>query len=475
VAIVIGMFAVSDCAAQSSDWRQAPEVPRRGPLARLVENPDQSNGAPPFALTDQRGTIQRYVEPVPGVDLESHVNQVVVVKDDTGPLLLASQLELPNQPLLPMVGDMPSRQTTATGASYQPPRSFNSWDVEQAQYVDNDDSSVQLLPEDVSMPGPNGQLPLLGDGFPNGGPPCCTNGMCGPDCCSPPCGTGCYGPECCNPCGQETMMPYGPIYPQPPMSSCPNCGGYQPGCGCGRNGCDFSGVNERLSDGVHFSGDVEFMFLRPHLTDQVVGVGKFSEKYEFSPRFVLSITNLCDLDGRIRYWHYDRGTNVSAGGDVRLQFDVLDIEGTHRFGVGKSRITLAGGLRLASVQLTDPTGDICDSDMIGLTVAGDGLTPLFCNQSGYCGWVYGARLSLLGGDWSGNPNSAFLVQNFEDDNMLVTELYAGGEVARRCGAATVRGRLLFEMQNWRSDVLAQNAGVQSIGMLGPALQIGADF
>src|SRR4051794_36003511 len=35
------------------------------PLARLIQNPDQTNGAPPFALTDQSGTIQRYVEPVP--------------------------------------------------------------------------------------------------------------------------------------------------------------------------------------------------------------------------------------------------------------------------------------------------------------------------------------------------------------------------------------------------------------------------
>src|SRR4051812_16232673 len=46
----------------------APNIPRRAPLARLIENPDQTDGAPPFALTDQTGTIQRYVEPVPGVD-----------------------------------------------------------------------------------------------------------------------------------------------------------------------------------------------------------------------------------------------------------------------------------------------------------------------------------------------------------------------------------------------------------------------
>ena len=70
-------------------------MPRRAPMARLIENPDQTDGAPPFALTDQTGTIQRYVEPVPGIELSSHVGQVVTVRNDTGSTLLASQLELP--------------------------------------------------------------------------------------------------------------------------------------------------------------------------------------------------------------------------------------------------------------------------------------------------------------------------------------------------------------------------------------------
>src|ERR671931_650121 len=38
-------------------------MPRRAPMARLIENPDQSEGAPPYALSDRTGTIQRYVEP----------------------------------------------------------------------------------------------------------------------------------------------------------------------------------------------------------------------------------------------------------------------------------------------------------------------------------------------------------------------------------------------------------------------------
>src|SRR6476646_10190869 len=74
-----------------------PNMPRRAPMARLIENPDQTDGAPPFALADQTGTVQRYVEPVPGIDLASHVGQLVVVRHDTGSTILASQLELPPQ------------------------------------------------------------------------------------------------------------------------------------------------------------------------------------------------------------------------------------------------------------------------------------------------------------------------------------------------------------------------------------------
>jgi hypothetical protein len=68
---------------------------RPRPLARLVHNPDPADGSPPYALTDQAGTIQRYVEPVPGIDLEPYVGYAVIVRHDTGRTLLASQLELP--------------------------------------------------------------------------------------------------------------------------------------------------------------------------------------------------------------------------------------------------------------------------------------------------------------------------------------------------------------------------------------------
>jgi hypothetical protein len=125
----------------------APAVPR-GPLARLVATPDRSGGFPPFALADQSGMIQRYVEPVPGIDLAPYVGQVVVVRHDTGRTLLASQLELPPPPLYPMVGEAPQAMSPPMGlralelpGEEQRPERF----VQQAQYADSDDATVELL------------------------------------------------------------------------------------------------------------------------------------------------------------------------------------------------------------------------------------------------------------------------------------------------------------------------------------------
>src|SRR5262249_55581478 len=102
-------------AGSTAMFQQPMNMPGRTPMARLVENPDQTNGAPPFAVTDQTGTVQRYVEPVPGIDLTPHIGQVVTVRNDTGTTLLASQLELPPEALRPMVGNPDERFAAATG------------------------------------------------------------------------------------------------------------------------------------------------------------------------------------------------------------------------------------------------------------------------------------------------------------------------------------------------------------------------
>ncbi len=80
----------------------APRRPKARPAqrskmqAKLVRNSNQEEGSPPFALVDRYGGVLRYVEPVDRVDLELYVGKVVGVKHDTGDILLASQLLLPN-------------------------------------------------------------------------------------------------------------------------------------------------------------------------------------------------------------------------------------------------------------------------------------------------------------------------------------------------------------------------------------------
>jgi hypothetical protein len=451
-----------------------PNMPRRAPLARLVENPDQTSGAPPFALTDQTGTVQRYVEPVPGVDLSTHIGQVVTVRNDTGTTLLASQLELPPpQAMRPMAGNSEERYATATDASgswRRAPQPVNA--VQQVQYVDNDDASVQLLPEEGAVADPSamatgGLMPL--DGMP-------------PTSEFPP-----YAEQV----GPPPMV--GPMYqPNIPMQYPPGMMGYP------TNESDVQPGRARLS------ADVELMLLRPQIAESAVG--KVSEDYQFSPRVILALQGAGNFDGRLRYWHYDRNSDVLGANNnisvtppnfiiyedvtnhlpttlaaspgkpsIRIKFDVLDIEALHHFAACKSELTLSGGLRLAGIHLTDTTFQECGTDLIGLTMAGDGMTPLGNFPGGHFGLVYGGRLSILGGNWGGDDTSVFVNRQVRNDNVLVHELYGGVELARRLGPLDAHARLMFEMQNWHSDVLAQNAGLESIGIFGPALQLGAEF
>jgi hypothetical protein len=453
-----------------------PNMPRRSPMARLIDNPDQTDGAPPFALTDQTGTIQRYVEPVPGIELASHVGQVVTVRNDTGATLLASQLELPPQALRPMVGNPDERYAAATNAAgnwRRAPEPANV--VQQVQYVDNDDASVQLLPDEGAVD-PSGMatgslMPL--DGMPQGMP------------------QGGEFPPYAEPIGPPMVGPM--VQPNMPMQYPPGMMGYPTGA------CDAPPARARLS------ADVELMLLRPQIAESAVG--KLSEEYQFSPRLILELQGAGNFDGRLRYWHYSRASdvlepknNLSAGPplffstyedylnsiaqplsaspgkqSIKITFDVLDIEALHHFAARKSELTLSAGLRLAGLHLTDTDWQKSSTNLIGLTMAGDGMTPLGEFPGGHFGIVYGGRLSILAGNWGGDDNSQFVNQQTRNDNVLVHELYGGVELARRCGPLDVSTRLLFEMQNWHSDVLAQNAGLDSIGIFGPALQFGAEF
>jgi hypothetical protein len=440
-------------------------------LARLIENPDESDGAPPYALTDQTGTVQRYVEPVPGIDLAAYVGQVVAVRHDTGQTLLASQLELPPQPLRSATGNAARDRYAAidnsSGSSRQAADSHRM--VEQVQYVDDDDSSVELLPDDVSISdsdgSPAGSLrplegPALGGDFPVYPDQMGPRGFGGPPYGMPYGGPMSYGPG---------MMEY----PEPMTGPCPNCGRYHnfmygPDSACGE------ARGNPPPDRAHLSADVELMLLRPSVAENAIG--KFSEQLQFSPRIVLGLRGAGNLDGRVRYWHYNRDSDILGTDDeVRVKFDVLDIEALHRFEGRRSELTLSGGVRLAGVKLTDTEDEKSGADYIGLTLAGDGLTPLGRFRGGHFGLVYGGRVAILDGDWGGDDNSLFINQQSRNDNMFVHELYGGVELARRFRVVNVRARLLFEAQNWKSDVLADEADIESIGFFGPGLEIGAEF
>ncbi|MEN0111572.1 MAG: hypothetical protein AAF805_12705, partial [Planctomycetota bacterium] len=88
------------------------------PVAILIRNPDRGGGSPPYALADQYGQAQRFVEASPRINLDRYLGRRVHVRHDTGMTLLPSQLELP--PLTSSdhfaSGDRPPRRLAAPDA-----------------------------------------------------------------------------------------------------------------------------------------------------------------------------------------------------------------------------------------------------------------------------------------------------------------------------------------------------------------------
>ncbi len=488
-------------------FAQPPAPAQRGPLARLVRNPNASSGLPPYALTDQAGAIQRYVEPVPGIDLDAYVNRVVTVHHDTGRTLLASQLELPPQRLLPMVG---ADSGIADGMGRRWPmqasrkKSRSSNDVKRAAFVDNDDTTVQLMQDqqDEGLPAPSGNevkriegSPRIeaiepntsSDGceeypsFPEGYPASEGQMMEG----GPMQGESMYGgPMQGDPSGMQYfpggMEGYGMEgYPAGAdgyyegMENSEWMGGHRHG---GQDGmgsmCETGGLMRAGQRRPQCYGEVEINFLRPRFMED--GVGKLSEKHEFSPRFILGFQANNQIGARARYWTYGRNTNVAGGGSVRFEFDVLDLEATHAFDMGGTGVELAAGLRLAKIDLTDADNEAAGTDLAGLTFAADGRTRLCDVQGSVIAWAYGGRVSILGGDWGGDDGSDFVNLPASDDNVVSEELYVGIECAKCCQKCNVHARFAFEMQNWHSDALAQSSS-DSIGFLGPGVHVGAEF
>ena len=442
----------------------------RGALARLVLNPDPTPGAPPFALTDQSGVIQRYVEPVPGIELNSYVDNVVVVRHDTGRTLLASQLEFPPQPLYPLLGEESGISELMPLANHDR-NGGGTAHIERTQFADDDDATVQLLADVEELPdeGPNHSTrqsdtiePLVDRVGAD------AEYLSTPDLEIVP------GPLEGDPMYGSPHLS-GPSFPgldggQP----CPACGNvHVPGeCGTVFPGAD-PGFGPNPPQLCRYYASVELNLLRAHILEGPDG--KLSEKYEPSPRLTIGFNQTGKIDGRVRYWHYSQDTPILGDGRIDIEMDVLDIEATNLFGTDRFEILTGGGLRVAGIDVEDVNNDAAGADLLGMTLFAEGRKYLCSFQNGRIAWVSGIRVSILGGDWGGDVGNDFTGGPVQDDNLVVHELHAGVVYAVRHPDFDLHARLGFEMQNWHSDALSQNGSRDSISFLGPGIQVGAGF
>ena len=230
----------------------------------------------------------------------------------------------------------------------------------------------------------------------------------------------------------------------------------------------------------------EFLWLRPHVSED--WVGKLSESHHLSSRTVVGYENCCGLGARARYWHFDHTIDVLDPDTIGMNVEVVDLEVTNRFGLLRSDLLLAGGFRYAHWNLEDQDGTPVAMDAYGLTVAADARTPLYTYCANRLSFVYGARWSVLGGDWRGDNDIIDTVvrSQVRDDNILVTELYAGVEYLYRWCDVDLFARTTAEMQNWRSDVLGEPGigngiaplsigSTNSISFVGVGLQLGVGY
>ena len=266
---------------------------------------------------------------------------------------------------------------------------------------------------------------------------------------------------------------------------CEGCGCGECGCGngCGCCGCCDCGDCCGCCDCCNACGcgggtyaQFEILFLRAHVLEDAAGLGKLSEEYEISPRFVLGFENGCGQGARIRYWHYGHQQNSidDPALGVRFEWNVLDLEATNRLQFCRTDVVLGGGVRLANTEIMSSPN--IDADLIGLTAAVDAETVICCDccRCSYWSAIYGSRLSILGGDWEGAGNT-YIPGPIRDDNVVVTELYGGVEYGCCYRGLDLFSQLKFEVQNWHSDALAANAGTDSIGFVGPGFVIGAGY
>ena len=262
----------------------------------------------------------------------------------------------------------------------------------------------------------------------------------------------------------------------------------QCGCNpcCNSCGCDSCRINSVAPVCSNCYADIQFMWLRPQVSED--WVGKLSESSDFSPRFIFGYESANGLGLRARYWFFDDNVNVLAAGTLGMELDVVDLEVTNRFAFRRTDVWLSGGIRYAGWALTDDSNATVTMDSLALTVAAD-LRPLaFSHGCSRWSFVYGARLSLLGGNWKGDNDIIDTIFNPEvaNDNMLVHELYAGVEYGYTVRGFDLFARATYEMQNWQSDVLSEPGignglapnsigSTDSISFIGPGLHFGVRY
>ncbi|MBN1852553.1 MAG: BBP7 family outer membrane beta-barrel protein [Pirellulales bacterium] len=143
----------------------------------LVPNPDRGNGHPPYMVVDRNEMKRRYIRPVRGIDLGRYLYQPVIVRQDTGLILSATQLDYPvyaSEPMEPSDDDAGRDETDPYDDEFmdefveddkdsrplyaQEPR-IHRWnhgqDLRRAQYFEElppggsfEPPSVELLPSD---------------------------------------------------------------------------------------------------------------------------------------------------------------------------------------------------------------------------------------------------------------------------------------------------------------------------------------
>jgi hypothetical protein len=224
------------------------------------------------------------------------------------------------------------------------------------------------------------------------------------------------------------------------------------------------------------------MFMRAHILEDGFSTppaeSKLAEEYETAPRFVVGYENCHGLGARVRYWHYghhlDFVDNAPAvPGGLRTEIDVFDMELTQRLQYCRTDVTLAAGVRLASLDFT--WAGVTDGvDMIGGTIAADVETLICCRCNSYVSAIYGGRMSILGGDWDFQSTTPPGLDS-RDDNIMNHEIYGGVEYGCCHNGMDIYAQLKFEIQNWHSDVLSQFYTTDSVGFVGPGFVVGVGY